>query len=359
MRPLVTSLRLTSLLLLGTAASAQGQLFTATNAAQGNDIAIFDRAADGAVTLNKFLPTGGTGTDGSLGNQGGIILTEDEDYLLVVNAGSHDISVFRIFENELLLVDIEPARGLMPVGLTEHDGFVFAVNAGTDSITGFKLEAGGDLVFLPGTRARLSGQGTAPAQIEFGPRGRFLYVTEKATNQICRFGLDADRRLVDRVVTPSVGQTPFGFEFGLRGQMFVSEASGGAAGASTVTSYQQASSGDLNPIDSAVATTQSAACWIAMTPDFRYLYTSNTGNDSISLFRVDFDGEITLVDPQTANTGAGPLDMAITRDSRFLYVLDAAGGLIGDYTIGAGGALAGIPGSQVVLPTSANGLAVR
>lgn len=53
-------------------------------------------------------------------------------------------------------------------------------------------------------------------------------VTEKATNKIVTFQLDQEGLPGQAQVQDSNGPTPFGFAFGKRGQLFVSEAFGGA-----------------------------------------------------------------------------------------------------------------------------------
>jgi len=345
---------------LGFAQTSAGQLYTLTNAAAGNAVAVFDRASDGAVTFSHEVATGGLGTGGGLGNQGAVILTQDERFLLAVNAGSNDISVFRVTETGLVLVDVESARGVQPVSLTQHDDVVYVVNAGTSSITGFRMEFDGDLRFIWGSLARLSARDTDPAQIQFDARGQRLYVTEKMTNRISRFDLDDAGVVVARMYQDSPGMTPFGFALGLRGQLIVSEAAGGVAGASTVSSYSQDAGGALQAVSTSVGAGQSAACWVVATPDGRVAYASNTGDDTVTSYQVGFDGQLTVLEAVAAQTGDAPLDMAVTRDGRFFYVLNRASGTIGDYVIGADGSLTGIPGSQVVLPlVGTTGLAVR
>src|SRR5262245_38615002 len=73
---------------LGAARAAVGLVFTMTNSPAGNAVVVYDRFADGSLALAGLVPTGGTGTGGGLGNQGGLILSEQGDRLLAVNAGS-------------------------------------------------------------------------------------------------------------------------------------------------------------------------------------------------------------------------------------------------------------------------------
>ena len=56
-----------------------GAVYTLTNSAAGNAVAVFDRANDGTLTPNGTFPTGGTGTGANLGSQGAVILSEDGD----------------------------------------------------------------------------------------------------------------------------------------------------------------------------------------------------------------------------------------------------------------------------------------
>lgn len=359
-------MRITTLLplvLLSGAAAAQtgaGQLYTLTNEASGNRVAVFDRAADGTLTFDEYVATGGLGTDGGLGNQGAVILTDDERFLLAVNAGSDTVSVLRVEEDGLSLVDVEPVFGQEPVSLTQRGDLVYVANNGTSSISGFRLTFDGDLQLMPGSARRLSTPTAAPAQVQFGPRGQHLYVTEKATNRITRFDLNPAGIPTLRRSFDSPGMTPFGFALARRGQLVVSEAEGGAAGASTTSSYVQQADGSLAPVTTSLGAGQSAACWIVATPDGRVAYASNTADDNVTSYSIGFDGTLTVLAPVAANVGDGPTDMATTPDGRFFYVLNARDGSVGDYVIQPDGSLTGIPGMTAPLagmrPT---GLAVR
>ena len=58
----------------------------------------------------------------------------------------------------------------------------------------------------------------------------------------------------------------------------MSEAFGGAAGASTSSLYEVGADGTLSVLDAAVPTTESAACWIIISQDGRFAYTTNAGS---------------------------------------------------------------------------------
>src|SRR6266853_3558679 len=69
-----------------------GAVYAMTNAAAGNSILIFTRAANGALANAGSIATGGLGTGSGLGSQGALALTSDQRWLLAVNAGSNDIT---------------------------------------------------------------------------------------------------------------------------------------------------------------------------------------------------------------------------------------------------------------------------
>ncbi|MFN7929020.1 MAG: hypothetical protein U0Y68_13950 [Blastocatellia bacterium] len=111
------------------------------------------------TTLKRYagsFPTGGAGSGGGLGNQGGLILSSNHKWLFAVNAGSNEISVFQVTQRGITLRDIVPSSGIRPVSLTFYRGLFYVLNAGSDSIAGFTLGRDGDLHPLP-TPHTLSG----------------------------------------------------------------------------------------------------------------------------------------------------------------------------------------------------------
>lgn len=339
-----------------------GAVYTMSNAPDRNEVLMFDRLADGRLVRAGAVLTGGTGTGAGLGNQGGLVLSGNEKWLLAVNAGSNSISVMEVRRRGLRLVEVQPSGGIRPVSVTEHRGIVYVLNAGSDSITGFTLGRDGRLRPLDGSDRPLSGAGTDPAQIAFTPDGDVLMVTEKATNKIVTFeigrhGLPGDARVQD-----SNGPTPFGFAFGKRDQLFVAEAFGGAENASAASSYDVDRRGLLSTISASVGTNQTANCWVVVTPSGRFAYVTNTGSGSISGYAIDFDGTIELLDAggRTAVTGDGsaPIDLALTDNGRFLYSLNSGANTIGAFRVQSDGSLTRLPFAGG-LPSGANGLAAR
>lgn len=332
-------------------------VYTMSNATAGNSVLAFRKARGGTLEPAGEYPTGGLGTGGGLGNQGA--LATDGDFLLVVNPGSDDVSVFREFRGDLELVDRVASGGIQPVSVTIDRDLVYVLNAGSDSIAGFIMDWTGKLQALSGSEQGLSGSGVGAAQIQFSRDGRTLIVTEKASNRIVTFVLNRAGLPVDRKITDSPGQTPFGFALGRGRQVLISEAAGGAANASTVSSFRIQRNGVLEVLDPSVATQQSAACWVAVSPDTRFAYTTNTGSGTVSGFRILRNGELKLLrsDGISGNTGAGsaPIDMTFSDRGRLLHVLNSGNQTITTFLVSHSGRLHTL-GSAAGLPVGANGL---
>lgn len=263
-----------------------GAVYTMTNAVDGNKVLAFSRAGDGSLRSAGEYATGGLGSGNGLGNQNAVVLSKDGRWLFAVNAGSNQVSVFAVRRTGLSLVDTVDSGGIRPVSVTVDRDVVYVLNAGSDDIAGFQMNRRGELTPLSGSVRPLSGTGTAPAQIAFSPDGDLLVVTEKATNSIDVYVVGEDGLATGPSVHPSAGQTPFGFAFDRRGHLLVSEAAGGAFEASSVTSYTVTGDGGLQPISAAVPTTETAACWVVITGNGRYAYTTNAGSGSLAGYAV-------------------------------------------------------------------------
>ena len=327
-----------------------GAVYTLTNSATGNEVAIFNRAADGTLTAAGTVSTGGLGTGAGLGSQGALTLSKNGKWLFAVNAGSDDVSVFAVSASGLTLVDKVASGGDLPISVTNHKNLVYVLNAGgSGNITGFTLNKRGKLAPIAGSTRNLSNNGVGaapgPAQIEFSPDGEVLVVTEKATNLIDTYAVDEDGLAGSVTTDPSNGVTPFGFEFSKRGTLIVSEAFGGAVNASAASSYD-VSDDEFESISASVPTNQTAACWVVVTKNGKYAYTTNAGSGSISAYRVSRDGSISLLHAQAGLTGDGstPIDAALSGNSQYLYTLNAGAHTITGFAVSADGGLNSLGG---------------
>jgi 6-phosphogluconolactonase len=330
-----------------------GAVYSLTNATGGNQVQVFLRDAGGGLHPAGAVDTGGTGTGAGLGSQGALALAGGGRWLLAVNAGSDSVSALRVTSSlSVRLVNTVPSGGSQPVSVAVHGALAYVVNAGSDSISGFRLGSNGLSPITHSTRP-LSGTGVGPAQIAFGLSGRVLVVTEKATNTIDTYRVRANGRARGPNTHPSAGQTPFGFVFA--GPYLVpTEAFGGGAGASAVSSYRVTASGWVKLLSASVPNGQTAACWAAISPTTHDVYVTNTGSNTVSRYSIDAAGLVRLRDGAAGNTGGSPIDDAFTPDGRYLYVLNEADGSISAFH--AHGTLAPMDGANGLPAGAAAGL---
>jgi 6-phosphogluconolactonase len=335
----------------------RGAVYTLSNDPAGNAVIEFARDRDGRLTQVASHPTGGLGTGASLGSQGAVVLSHNDEWLLAVDAGSDEVSVFAQTRRGLRQADRIASGGDLPISVTIHRGLVYVLNAGGEgNITGFWLSRHGKLSPIEGSTRPLSTTASAPAQVEFTPDGDQLVVTEKDANAISTYRIGRSGRADGPVVSPSEGTTPFGFAFDRRGHLIVSEAFGGAPGASAVSSYDVERDGDLETRSASVGTTQTSACWTAVVG--RLAFVANTGSGTVSSYAISRGGEVSLLDPDAGVTGAGsaPADTAASDNGRFLYVLGGGTDEITAFRIGDNGALVEID-ADGGLPPGTVGLA--
>ena len=298
-------------------------VYTLTNQVAGNAVAVFNRSADGTLTAAGTIATGGTGTGAGLGSQGAVALSDDGRRLFAVNAGSNDVSVFDVGPAGLSLASRTASGGPLPISLTVHGNVLYVLNAGGNgNISGFTIGTTGGLTAIPGSTQLLSGTNVGPAQVSFSPDGRRLVVTEKNTSLLDVYAVEANGAAGARTSFTSAGGTPFGFAFGPRHVLLVSE----AAAPGSASSYVLGSDGQLRLASGSVLTHQGAPCWAVVTNDGRFGFTGN-GSGSVSGFSIAGDGSISLIDANGASAliGAGVNDIALSSNSRYLYVLQTGG----------------------------------
>jgi len=335
------------------AADAPGAVYALTNVAGGNAVAMYSRGADGSLSWLGSVSTGGAGAGASLGSQGALALSDDGRWLFAVNAGSNDVSAFRVTPRGLELTGRVASGGIQPISVTVHGDVLYVLNAGGDgNISGFRVGNDGTLAPLAGSTRPLSGSAVGPAQVSFSPTGAWLVVTEKTTNRLDIYAVGSDGLVSGVNTAASAGGTPFGFAFGHRDELLVSEAAGSAS------SYIVGTAG-LTVASGAVLTHQGAPCWAVVTGNGRYGYTANAQGGSISGFAIASDGSISLIDGdgRTAVVGGGNIDLAVSGNSRYLYQLNGNRSISG-FRIEADGHLTAV-GNVAGLPASTVGLVAR
>lgn len=332
--------------------SQPGAVYVMTNDPVANEVVVYDRDAEGMLTLGGSYSTGGLGIGGDidpLASQGALIISPTKRWLFAANAGSNDISVFFVLPHGLFQIDTFDSGGSTPVSLALYHNLLYVLNSdqggSNPNIAGFRLTRFGQLIPLPNSTRDLGPGGFH--QVGFDRTGGTLVVSQgdpAGGNALLVFSVDEDGLPSQApVITASNGVVPFGFIFDLGNHLVVSE-----AGSAAVSTYDLQPDDSLQVISPSVANGNGATCWIVGT--WRgFVYTANTATDNISFYKVTAgSGEIELREA-IAGVGNKPIDMATAQNGRYLYALNAADGMVGMFrtkfngTLEAMGTIGGLP----------------
>ena len=328
------------------------RIYVQTNDAERNELVAFDRAADGKLTAIGHFDTGGRGSGTPhLASQSSVVVSGDR--VLVTNAGSDELSLFRVTADGLELAAPRPERRQPP---DERRGSRRArLRAEQRLARDRRLLA--RLARAARGHAADAGGGRRPGADRLQP-GRPHAGRDRARHEQHQHLRVNEHGLAEGPQTiASSGATPYGFDFA-GGSLVVTEAFGGEAGAAAASSYSLGGE-RLEPVSGSVANTRSEVCWAAVTHDGRFVYVTNFGDGTISSYRIGDDGSLELLEPVAASTNMGQKglrDEAITGDGRFLYALDADARRIYGWSVGEDGSLAPV-GDADGLPETVAGLA--
>ncbi len=336
-------------------------VYVQSNDATDNEVVAFSRVDDGALAPAGRYSTGGRGTGKPhLASAGSVVLSDDGRWLLVVNAGSDEVSLFAVEPGGLRLADRTGSGGSKPTSIAVSGALVYVLNNGTPNISGFHL-TDGKLTALAGSARPLSGADADPAQVSFTPGGGALIATERGTNSISTYVIDERGYAQGPATIKSSGQTPYGFGVTRDGSLIVSEAFGGATGAAAASSYAVAGAGELTMMSGSVGDTRSEVCWVALTNDDRFAYVTNFGDGTVSCYEITAGGSLRLHDPVAGSARLGEKglrDAAVSGDGRYLYAIDADAQKLYGWAVGQDGQLTsagesgGVPGTVAGLAAS-------
>lgn len=329
-------------------------VYVMSNSAAGNRVAVLERSLSGGLTSSGTFATGGKGSgpgelivSDPLGSQGSMLLSPDNRWLFVVNAGSNQISTFRVLDDGLQLTSVVSSGGTYPVSLTLSGNVLYALNSfGDGSVAGFRLTRSGQLQPIEGSVRSLHAATPSvvkqpsivfsPSQVSFSPDGDWLVITDKnlgGLGTISLFKVDSDGMIADApVVTPSPDQLPFGFTFDRRGHLLVTE-----TGAAAVSSYDINDNGTLTAISQSALNGQGQTCWIDTTRNFAFAV--NTLSQNITGYRLNRRGQLSLLDPNGSNAQLGTagqpgaIDVNVSGDGRFLNVVTGDTGIVRTFRI--------------------------
>ncbi len=339
-----------------------GYVYTNDNTAPTNTIAGFARQLNGSLTALPAspFPAGSAGAGHGNTSQGSIVTARGGRLVLAVDNGSNQISVLRVGAGGALTPVGSPVSsgGINPVSIGVSGSLVYVANAapspGVANVTGFRLSFSGTLTPIAGSTVSLPA-GTQPDDVVLNSSATNLVVPDVALSLLYTYSVSSTGLLTPAPDSPvaAQGAGPFGSDFNPvdPSQLFVSNAHNGTA-LGTVSAFDVAVDGALTPIDSSpFADTQTAPCWVAVSPSGDYLFAINAGTPSVSSYAINADGSLTLVGsfPFKEGSSLHPLDDTVSGND--LYVKGASE--LAAFRILPGGFLSELTSSPALLPAGA------
>lgn len=257
--------------------------------------------------------------------------------LFAASYGGSKIAVMLIGKNGLVTAQ---AQQVIATGRNAHSivsdrtgKYVFATNLGSDAVQQFTLDPETGILKPNDPMQVLTGIGFGPRHIVISPDNKAVYVLTELTGHVIHYALDADKGTLSEIANVASVPEDAGLSPGI--------APPGPA-ISGVSASAVASADNGKP--------KIWAADIGITPNGKFLYTTERTTSRIALFRVDSgDGRLTYV--RNYATEQQPRGIRIDPSGRFLvasgeksdrlsvYAIDQADGdlgLVGRYPVNAG-----------------------
>ncbi len=364
-----------------------------------NAVIGYRQSANGQVTQIGSFNTGGTGVANATGLLGPddsdkeVIADPDGRLIFAVNQGSNSVAVFRVRSNGSLALVGNAAvdsGGTEPVSLSIASNRLYVVNRGDEiqgqtgsiapSITVFNIRPSGILTEDWAATTTLPA-GLSPSQLLISSNSHLAFldtftppplnnVTD--ANEVLPFQIGANGTLTP-VASGGVG-VPVSppLLLGLAQHPTQSIIYAGLTGANEVGIFTFDSAGDLT-LSGTVDVQGSGPCWTIVSANGKYLYTVDTGTNSIGVFSLANPlqpvqiQEFVLGGPQnpTGNPSAArettDFEFALSPSGNTLYVIDHQTDAAGDFpqgnalhvlSVAADGTLSESSSSPLILPST-------
>jgi 6-phosphogluconolactonase (cycloisomerase 2 family) len=398
---------------------AAGHLYIQTNEVK-NFVIHYARDADGTINEVERVGTGGAGSGvykpisgqesapNAFEAAGSVILTADRRFLFATNGGDNSVSSFGVGEDgKLTLIDVKrtgnlvtgrsgTAKSLAYLPGSGTHGTLFVLHAfGPEHVRLMSVDAEGKLkarpegytVNTPDKPLRVSTMvvlspdekylvvGTtfdepakanpdgSPILWADQPDGSKKSVASNAPDPdgIVVFAVQQNGSLGEGMFQDGGGGSPFypAFLHHRPEQFVIGYAVADGVALATLDEDGQIGTGPVVKIDTS-AGLPSELCWLAVSPDDRWVFATNFGYSNLSSFRIDGD-VISLVHdsacPKVPGDGtfralngtvsSGPSDNLITPDGSYLYQIYANAAKLVGYAVQADGSLSEVTSAQI------------
>ncbi len=369
-----------------------------------NKVIDFHRSADGHLHEAARVSTAGKGSGefkpvtgqesapNAFEGAGSVILSADRKYLFASNGGDNTVSVFSISpKTGLKLIDTE-ATGQAVTGRSgtakslaydNAKGILYVVHTfGPDHIRILDFRSG-KLSARPQSYTVNTGTKTdrLPTQGVLSPDGKFLLVdilfdrrpgmkpdgspdlavaNDKDKDGLVVFPVNSDGNLGKAVFNDAGGKAPFFVKFlpGSSTRFINAYAASNGLAVSTINKAGKVRASSVVPIDASWGM-PSELCWISVSGDGKYVFTSNFGLGSVSVYSLNGTTLRLIKDHEASEVGDGkfasinmvptsaPSDSWASSDGRNFYQLYPNASKLVSYRIERGGGLKKIAESRI------------
>src|SRR5215475_143744 len=372
-----------------------GHLYMQTNEIR-NAIVHYRWSTSGMLTEEERVPTGGTGSGtfkpisgqdsspNAFEGAGSVILTADRRFLFTTNGGDNSVSSFSVDKDgRLASLDVKqtgnPVGGKSgtgkSVGQAPSKGLLYVLHSfGPDHVRLMSVDSHGKLTARPERYTVNTPDKTdrVPTMAVLSPNGKFLLVGTTFDRPIAHTGTYPDGSPILWVQQPdgsfkviasnapdpdglvvfainkdgTLGQASFqdgkagspfyiAFLHGRPDTFVLGYAVGDGCAIGTIDGNGNLNIGPLVKIDTAGGL-PSELCWLAVSPDDRFVYATNFGYSNLSTFRINGNGLEIAKDPAcpkvpgdgtarglNSTVTSGLSDSWLSPDGAFLYQIYA------------------------------------
>jgi hypothetical protein len=368
-----------------------GNLYMQTNEIQ-NAIIQYSRSANGMITEVERIPTSGAGSGefkpisgqesapNAFEGAGSVILTPDRRFLFTTNGGDNSVSSFRVGEGRrLTLLDCKPTGNPVEgrsgtaksLAYAPSSGTLFVLHSfGPDHLRLMSVDAEGKLTPRPEryTANTHDKPNRVSTMVVVSPDEKLVFVGTTFDEPIVSTGLYPDgspilwvqrgggafHSIASNTPDPdglavfplredgslgtarfydAGGGSPFYIAFlhGRPDTFVIGYAVGDGCAMGTIEKDGKISIGPLVKIDTSPGL-PSELCWLAVSPDDRFVFATNFGYSYVSSFHIDGNKLVIAKDPTCpkvpgdgtarglcGDVTSGPADNWITPDGAYLY----------------------------------------
>ncbi len=249
---------------------AHGFVYVQTNDANINEVIVYRREDDGRLErLGSYL-TGGKGSGKPhLPSQSSVVLAGDR--LFVTNAGSDDVTVFAVRDDQLAALDRAPSGGSAPTSIAVHGERAYVLNTSGATPYGFDFTPDGTVIVTEAAGAEVGKASASSYRLHGG--GELTTVSgaiQNTRSEVCWAVVSKDAR------------TAFVTNFG----------------DGTISTYAIGDDGSIELREAVAATTVEGRPGIrdeAISSDGRYLYALHADAREVFAWEVAADGTLTAL----------------------------------------------------------------